>query len=41
MYEAEEGMVVFMGLQSYMAGAKGRQDERGNMIGESSFLFFL
>ena len=28
-------MVVFMGLQSYVAGEKGRQDERGNMIGES------
>ncbi|OBT46588.1 hypothetical protein VE00_01791 [Pseudogymnoascus sp. WSF 3629] len=32
MYEPEEGMVVFMGVQSYMAGGKGRQDERGNMI---------
>lgn len=35
MYEGEEGMVVFMGLQSYVAGMKGRQDERGNMIGKS------
>lgn len=41
MYEPEEGMVVFMGLQSYVAGEKGRQDERGNMIGESSSVFFL
>ncbi|KFY83064.1 hypothetical protein V500_10190 [Pseudogymnoascus sp. VKM F-4518 (FW-2643)] len=32
MYEPEEGMVVFMGLQSYVAEEKGRQDERGNMI---------
>ncbi|KFY56501.1 hypothetical protein V496_06700, partial [Pseudogymnoascus sp. VKM F-4515 (FW-2607)] len=32
MYEGEEGMVVFMGLQSYVAGMKGRQDERGNMF---------
>ncbi|OBT94798.1 hypothetical protein VE01_06324 [Pseudogymnoascus verrucosus] len=32
MYEPEEGMVVFMGVQSYMAGGKGRQDGRGNMI---------
>ncbi|KFY31153.1 hypothetical protein V494_07999, partial [Pseudogymnoascus sp. VKM F-4513 (FW-928)] len=32
MYEPEEGMVVFMGVQSYIAGAKGRQDEKGNMV---------
>ncbi|OBT85538.1 hypothetical protein VE02_05373 [Pseudogymnoascus sp. 03VT05] len=32
MYGPEEGMVVFMGVQSYVAGGKGRQDGRGNMI---------
>ncbi|KFY26291.1 hypothetical protein V493_04182, partial [Pseudogymnoascus sp. VKM F-4281 (FW-2241)] len=32
MYEGEEGMLVFMGLQSYVASAKGRQDDAGNMI---------
>lgn len=34
-------MVVFMGVQSYMAVGKGRQDERGNMIGESEALLWV
>lgn len=34
-------MVVFMGVQGYMAGDKGRQDERGNMIGEPEILFWV
>ena len=41
MYGPEEGMVVFMGVQSYIAGSKGRQDERGNMIGETPLFLDL
>ena len=31
----EDSTVVWMGIQGYIAGMKGRQDDQGNMIGMS------
>lgn len=32
-YSVEDGMVIFLGIQSYIAGQRARQDDSGNMIG--------
>lgn len=31
-YSVEDGMIIFLGIQSYIAQQRGRQDDRGNMI---------
>jgi hypothetical protein len=45
-YSVEDITVIFLGIQSYVAAKRGRQDEEGNMIGKDldsffSCLFFL
>jgi hypothetical protein len=32
-YSVEDGMVIFLGIQTYIAEQKARQDDKGNMIG--------
>jgi len=32
-YSVEDNMVIFLGIQSYIAETRARQDEMGNMIG--------
>ena len=33
-YCMEDGMIVFLGIQSYIAEKRMRQDDAGNMVGE-------
>jgi hypothetical protein len=33
-YCIEDGMIVFLGIQSYIAERQMRQDEAGNMVGK-------
>jgi hypothetical protein len=33
-YSTEEITIIFLGIQSYIADKRGRQDEVGNMIGK-------
>lgn len=32
-YSVEDNMVIFLGIQSFIAETRARQDEKGNMIG--------
>ena len=32
-YSVEDNMIIFLGVQSYIAETRARQDEKGNMIG--------
>ena len=32
-YTVEDGMVIFLGIQAYIAEQRARQDDEGNMIG--------
>jgi hypothetical protein len=32
-YSVEDGMVIFLGIQTYIAEQRARQDDKGNMIG--------
>jgi hypothetical protein len=34
-YTVEDGLVIFLGVQSYIAECRARQDDVGNMIGDS------
>jgi hypothetical protein len=33
-YSVEDGMVIFLGIQSYIAEQRARQDDKGNMVGK-------
>lgn len=33
-YSVEDLTLVYLGVQSYIAEQRGRQDKRGNMLGE-------
>lgn len=33
-YTMEDSTTIFLGIQSYIAEKRARQDERGNMIGK-------
>jgi len=33
-YTTEDSTTIFLGIQSYVAEKRGRQDENGNMIGK-------
>ena len=33
-YSVEEGMIIFLGIQSYIGEHRARQDDNGNMIGK-------
>jgi hypothetical protein len=33
-YSVEDNMVIFLGIQSFIAETRARQDEKGNMIGD-------
>ncbi len=35
-YTIEDSTIIFLGLQSYVAEKRARQDENGNMIGKKS-----
>jgi hypothetical protein len=35
-HSVEDGMVIFLGIQAYIAEQRARQDVRGNMIGAKS-----
>lgn len=35
-YSVEDSTIIFLGIQSYIAERKARQDDKGNMIGETS-----
>ena len=35
MYAVEDLTLVYLGVQSYIADRRGRQDKRGNMLGTS------
>ena len=36
-YSVEDGMIVFLGIQAYIASQRARQDVEGNMIGQKSY----
>lgn len=31
-FSPEDNIIIFLGISSYIAGARGRQDENGNML---------
>ncbi len=32
-YSVEDGLIIFLGIQSYIAEQRARQDDKGNMLG--------
>jgi hypothetical protein len=34
-YSVEDGLLVWLGIQSYIAEQRARQDDKGNMLGKS------
>ena len=38
---AEDNILIFLGLSSYIGDVRGRQDEKGNMLGELPFEIVL
>ena len=40
-YRLEDGMIVFLGIQSYIAERRMRQDEVGNMLGMATPIMVL
>lgn len=39
-YSAEENVIIFAGVASYIAEIRGRQDEDGNVLRESALVVF-
>ena len=39
-HSMEDGVIIFLGLQSYIAQKRGCQDDEGNVIGRKTCLMF-
>lgn len=40
-FSAEDNLIAFLGISSYIGSKRGRQDEDGNMLSMLSFTSFL
>ncbi len=40
-YCVEDATIIFLGIQSYIAPSRMRQDEAGNMIGKCTYYLYL